>query len=44
MWRRAMWPALITLGALVGVVAEAGAGYLVWGRRGQPDRPPAAPP
>src|SRR6266446_6646975 len=41
MRRRAMWTAL-TLGALVGVVAEAGAGYLVWGRRGQPDRPPAA--
>src|SRR3989442_5894783 len=40
MRRRAMWTAL-TLGALVGVVAEAGAGYLVWGRRGQPDRPPA---
>src|SRR3989442_1371842 len=34
MRRRAMWPAL-TLGALVGVVAEAGAAYLVCGRRGQ---------
>jgi len=43
MRRRAMWTAF-TLAALVGVVAEAGAGYLVWGRRGQPDRPPAAPP
>ena len=29
-----MWPALITLGALVGVVAEAGAGYLAGGRCG----------